>query len=196
MIKNKIRLVVFLLLPALAVFSLPTASSAADCPAFPKLSFWGDLSHESVQRYVDGKFDGDWEAYVERLQYIRKGLKNIYGRGKGALIKMKGRKVVFKGDKLRIYLRLSNTRINIVRCLADEIEADGLQDFATAAGGDEPLETALAPDDYRTYVILPTDMIVKLRKLAVRRSLIENQKVSVNDIITRTLRSEFARTGQ
>ena len=87
--------------------------------------------------------------------------------------------------------------IAVVRCLAEEMEVAGLQDFATAAGGNDPLETAEAPqEDYRTFVILPTKLIVKLRKQAIHRSLVENQKVSVNDIITRTLRSEFARTGQ
>ena len=59
---------------------------------------------------------------------------------------MKGRKVVLKGEKLLNYLRLSNTRINIVRCLADEMDAAGLQDFATAAGGNDPVETAAAPE--------------------------------------------------
>ena len=196
MVKIKNKLLAAFLFSAVAALSFPTPS-AAECPDFPKLSFWGDLNHDSVQLYVETKFEGDWDAYIERLQYIKKGLQEIHGRGKGAMIKMKGRKVVFKGEKLRNYLRLSNTRIAVVRCLAEEMEVAGLQDFATAAGGNDPLETAEAPqEDYRTFVILPTKLIVKLRKQAIHRSLVENQKVSVNDIITRTLRSEFARTGQ
>ncbi len=200
--RNKAKLFAILLLPAIAVLSIPNGASAAECPAFPKLSFWGVLSHGSVQQYVEQKFDGDWDAYIEKLEYIKKGLRGIHDRGKGALIKMKGRKVVLKGEKLGNYLQLSETRIGIVRCLADEMEASGLQDFATAAGGNGPVEVekytppARIQDSYRTFLTLPSDLVAKLRKRAVRRSLIENQKVSVNDIITRTLESEFGRTGE
>ena len=197
LLKIKNKLFAALLLGALAALSFPTPSTAADCQAFPKLTFWGDLSHDSVQNYVETKFDGDWDTYIERLQYIKKGLQEINSQGKGALIKMKGRKVVLKGEKLLNYLRLSNTRINIVRCLADKMDAAGLQDFATAAGGNDPVETAAAPEeDYRTLMILPKKLIIKLRKIAVHRGLIENQLVTVNDIISRILRTEFARSGE
>lgn len=202
MIRNKAKLFAILLLPAIAFLSIPNGAAAAECPAFPKLSFWGDLSHDSVQQYVEQKFAGDWGAYLERLEYIKKGLRGIHDRGKGALIKMKGRKVVLKGEKLGNYILLSETRIGIVRCLADQMEASGLQDFATAAGGNGPVEVvkytepARNQDAYRMYVTLPLDLVVKLRQRAVRRSLIENQKVSVNDIITRALESEFGRTGE
>ena len=193
---NKIKIFIFLLIPAFAFFSFPTASSAAECAAFPKLSFWGDLSHDNVRRQVENKFDGDWEAYVDKLTYIKLGLQKIHDRGKGAVIKLKGREITLKGKKLRNYLLLSGTRIKIARCLADEMEIADLQNFATAAGGNDPVETAQDSEDARTFVILPARLMVKLRKLAVRRSMVENQMVSVSDIITRKLRDEFKRTGE
>ena len=197
MIKNNTKFLTLFLLPALLVFSIPSTSFAAECPAFPKLSFWGDLSHDTVQNYVESKFDGDWSAYVERLIYIKKGLKDIQDRGKSALVKLKGREVVLKGEKLRNYLLLSQTRINVIQCLADQMEVADLQNFATAAGGDAILEQASLSDsdDYRTFLTLPTRLMTKLRKQAIRRSLVESQKVSVNDIISRTLQREFGRTG-
>ena len=68
---------------------------------------------------------------------------------------------------------------------------------STAAGGNDPVETAAAPkEDYRTFVILPKKLIIKLRKIAVHRDLIENQLVTVNDIISRILRTEFASSGE
>lgn len=195
MIPKTIIKTALLLCSAVVFLTFSAPSQAADCAPFPKLDLWGDLSHDSVQRYVEDKFDGDWDAYVERLKYIKKGLQNIHSRGKGALIKMKGKKVVVRGKKLENYLHLSNTRIGIVRCLADA-ELNSFQNFATAAGGDATGDVhSLDKDDYRTYLTLPNDLMAKLRKQAVRRSLIENQKVSVNDIITRTLRSEFEVTG-
>ncbi len=45
-------------------------------------------------------------------------------------------------------------------------------------------------------MILPKKLIIKLRKIAVHRGLIENQLVTVNDIISRILRTEFARSGE
>jgi len=68
---------------------------------------------------------------------------------------------------------------------------------STAAGGNDPVETAAAPEeDNRTFVILPKKLITKLHKIAVHRGLIENQLVTVNDIISRILRTEFARSGE
>ena len=88
-------------------------------------------------------------------------------------------------------------RSTLPKLVADEMDAAGLQNFATAAGGNDPVETAAAPEeDYRTFVILPKKLIIKLRKIAVHRGLIENQLVTVNDIISRILRTEFARSGE
>ncbi|MDA1091153.1 MAG: hypothetical protein O3A85_12680 [Proteobacteria bacterium] len=191
-----------LLLPALAFLSFPNNASAAECPAFPKLSFWGDLSHDSVQSYVDSKFDGDWGAYIERMGDISRGLKEIHDRGKSALVTLKDRKVVLEGGKLGNYILLSKTRLKIIRCLAEANDTAAIQNFATAAGGNDANTTPVslnqinAANEYRTYLRLPGSLVAKLRKQAVRRSLVENQQVSVNDIITRTLKSEFGGAGE
>lgn len=184
---------------ATAAFLAPhQARAQAACPAFPKLQFWGDLSHGSVRAYVEDRFDGDWNDYIGRLERIKNGLQGIHGRGKGAVIKFKGRRVTLKGAKLGDYLQLSGVRLGVVRCLAEEAEINDLQNFATAAGGnDTPSDfpkPAVKREGYRTYVTLPLSLVAKLRKQATRRSLIEGQKVSVNDIIVRSLKSRYLGT--
>jgi hypothetical protein len=195
-IKNKI-LLVFALGAFFTVFQAGPAS--AECQAFPKLAFWGDMSHDSVKNYVETKYDGDWASYIGKLEKIKKGLTNIQQRGKGAVIKLQDRKVTLRGGKLGDYIQKSIVRIDTVRCLADEAEMDNLQNFATAAGGNDAKDDYSAfpapvsrRDELRTYVTLPMSLVVELRKQATRRSLIENRKVSVNDVITRSLRKRYS----
>ena len=94
-------------------------------------------------------------------------------------------------------MQLSSVRLGVVRCLAEEAEADSLKDFTTAAGGNDTHSDSPKPaakrQDYRIIVTLPQSLVAKLRKQATRRSLIENQKVSVNDIIVRSLKSRYLR---
>ena len=155
------------------------------------------MSHGSVRAYVKDRFGGDWDAYIDKLERISAGLLGIHGRGKGAIIRLKGRKVTLKGVGLSDYMQLSSVRLGVVRCLAEEAEADSLQDFASAAGGNDTHSDSPKPaakrQDYRIIVTLPQSLVAKLRKQATRRSLIENQKVSVNDIIVRSLKSRYLR---
>ena len=69
--------------------------------------------------------------------------------------------------------------------------------MATAAAGNDTHSDSPKPaakrQDYRIIVTLPQSLVAKLRKQATRRSLIENQKVSVNDIIVRSLKSRYLR---
>ena len=83
-----------------AAFLAPNPARAqAACPAFPKLQFWGDMSHGSVRAYVEDRFGGDWDAYIDKLERISAGLLGIHGRGKGAIIRLKGRKVTSEGRR-------------------------------------------------------------------------------------------------
>ncbi len=198
MIPIKVKIFSLALVFATAAFVAPhQARAQAECPAFPKLQFWGDLTHGSMRTYVDDRFGGDWDAYIGKLERISAGLQGIHRRGKGAVIKLKGRKVTLKGAKLDDYLQLSGTRLNVVRCLAEEAGINDLQNFATAAGGNDAASNFSKPvakrQGYRTYVTLPQNLVAKLRKQAERRSLLENRKVSVNDIIVRSLKSRYLR---
>jgi len=201
---NKIKNKFFVVFALGAIFTVfQTGPASAECQAFPKLAFWNGLSHDSVKNHVETKYDGDWATYIGRLERVKKGLEDIHRRGKGAVVKLDSRKVTLRDGKLVNYIQLSGDRIDTVRCLSEAAEIDDLQNFATAAGGNE------AKDDYknnysafpkpvakregfRTYVTLPLSLVAELRKQATRRSLIENRKVSVNDIITRSLRKRYS----
>lgn len=184
------------------------------CRPFPKVALWGNLSHEGVRSYVDRKLQGDWDSYISKLEKMKAKLQDIHGRGKAVKIKLKDRKATLKGNKLRDYIRLSQTRLAIVICLAEEAEGAGISTFATAAGTpEEPLsaqpgtpsvfgegkktkqrQPAVRSDEmFRTYLTLPAHLGKKLRQRAAKQSVIEGKKVSVKDIIVRTLEKEFVR---
>ena len=171
----------------------------AECQAFPKLEFWGQMSHASVQNYVDNRLYGDWGGYIEKLKNIRNGLEKIHRRNRGAVLKLKGRRVTLRGVKLAYYIQKSNERIAVVRCLADVSDIAGLQNFATAAGGNDTRagssyfpEPDKKSEEYRTLVTLLLSLVAEMRKRAIQRSFIQNRKISVNDIIARSLRRQFA----
>ena len=109
-------------------------SDARDCPAFPKVDFWGELTHQSVRHYVKQTHAGNWVAYLNQLQHQYETLANIQDRGKGAIIKRQGRKVRLGGKQLAKYIRASSQRLRVVGCLAEHEDARGLEDFSTAAG--------------------------------------------------------------
>ena len=184
------------------------------CRPFPKVALWGNMSHESVRSHVDRKLQGDWDSYISQLEKVKARLQDIHGRGKAVRVSLKDRKVTLRGKKLRDYIKLSQNRIAIAICLAEEAEGAGISTFATAAGTpEEPLSTRLRTPSifgegkktkqlqpavrsnkrFRTYISLSEHVGIKLRQRAAKQSLIEDKNVSVKDIIVRTLEKEFGR---
>lgn len=190
---NKTNFFAAVLFSARGVLAFPPQAKA-ECAPFPKLEFWGNLTHSSVQNRVKFRFNGDWNTYINRLERIIVGLKGIQEKGQAAVIKMRGRRVRLKGTKLDNYLQLSGTRLSVVRCLAEQAGIDDLQNFATAAGATDTSnfpKPVAKRKGYGTYVTLPKSLVAKLRKQAARRSLIEDRNVSVNDVIVRSLISRY-----
>jgi len=126
--------------------ALPThghaQSAARDCPAFPKLNFWGELTHQSVRHYVKQTHAGNWVAYLNQLQHQYETLANTQDRGKGAIINRQGRKVRLGGKQLAKYIRASSQRLRVVGCLAEHEDARGLEDFSLPPG---PMVRTLPP---------------------------------------------------
>ncbi len=179
---------------------LPSMAETA-CPSFPKVSFWGKLTHESTRQHVKDNLKGDWGAYLERLQRHQKTLRKIHKRGSGAVIKRKGRKIKLSGKLLAKYLRYGDERLAVVRCLADSEETQGLGDFSTAAGNpaDKPRDNAskAAPGGKasisRTFITMPKNLLKKIRKMAVRQSVKDGKKIAVSDIVVEILERELKR---
>jgi len=191
-----------------AAFSIPFSTPAsAQCPKFPDVEIWGDISHHSVASYVNRKFDGDWDVYAARLAKIVVRLQELHRKGKAAIVKMKGQRARFNGETLAQYLRDSETRIDIIHCLGDEAHMQAPDRApetaatpAAAANGtvktvqvDDSAALSASGDDeiYRMYLSMPADLVARLRQRAVHQSLIEKRQVSVNDIILALLNRDL-----
>lgn len=181
---------------AVAAFSLP-AFAQSDCPPFPKITFWGEMTHASVRQHVEDKLAGNWVSYLNQLQRQQTTLTKIHLRDSGAVIKRKGKKIRLAGEQLGKYLKFSQRRISVVQCLAEMEEATGLADFATAAGtpSKAPVKKKASKSFRsggeamdRTFITLPKSLLVKLRKKAVRKSLKTTKRVTVNEIIVEILK--------
>ncbi len=116
------------------------ARAASECDSFAQVIIWSDINHQAVASFVERTFDGDWGEYADRLTIIKKRIEEIYGRDEATTIKMQGERVLFEGPSLAQYIKDSEARIDIVRCLGEEAMAAGLDNFSTAAGGESPLE--------------------------------------------------------
>jgi len=188
---------------AVSVFLAFPAYAQTKCAAFPKVTFWGELTHQSVRQHVDDKLAGDWAGYLKQLQRQHAALSRIHDRGAGAVIKRKDRKIKLAGKQLVKYLDLSEKRISVVSCLAKKDDA-GLADFSTAAGTPKDLtskgKAKASPSGKdgteRTFITLPKKLLAKIRKKAVRQSLKDARKISVNEIITEILEREMKKRDQ
>lgn len=120
-----------------AVVAWPLSSAiGAPCPEFPAHPLWKGLSHQSVEKYVAKKHQGDWAGYVEKWERQLDKIVKIQGRN-GAIV-MRKRGIKIKGEGLRRYVDMTRKRVAVTRCLAlahAEPTPESLADFATAAGG-------------------------------------------------------------
>jgi len=175
------------------LFSM-VGNAQSECPSFPKVTFWGELTHASVRQHIEDKLSGDWNAYLNQLQNQHKALLDIYGRGSGAVIKRNSKKIKLSGDQLAKYLKFAKSRISVVQCLAELEDAAGLAGFSTAAGTPEEKEGfGLDKNLERTYITIPKDLLEKLRKMAVRKSLRKTRKIGVSEIIVDILERDLIR---
>jgi len=185
---------------AALMFALPSAVSAAVCTQFPQVALWGEYTHDTVRQHVKDNLAGDWTAYTDQLQRQMSMLRDLYGRGSGVAVKRDGRTARLTGEDLAVYIKFSEQRMTVVRCLADSENSLKLATFSTAAGspGDRPSDAAKAPkveneNMQRTYITLPEDLLDKLRKMAVRQSVKDGRQASVSEIVTEILRRELRR---
>lgn len=116
-------------------------AAQAECPSFPTVALWGNISHGKAIRYVAKKHDGDWAPYVKKWQRQLAKVMTIRDRGGSIVFKKKGIKL--KGDDLNDYAGQLGERLAVILCLAEEeeirsAEAEKLENFPTAAGSNDP----------------------------------------------------------
>lgn len=121
----------------LAVAFLFSGAALAECPSFPKVAWWGTLSHDKAIRYVEKKHEGDWSNYKNKWQRQLAKVESIRDRGGSIVFKKRG--IRLKGDALGDYVVKLKKRVSVIDCLAEEdeirtAEAEKLEKFSTAAG--------------------------------------------------------------
>ena len=168
------------------------ALARTECPAFPKVSFWGEMTHDSVRKHVEDKLGGNWGAYVKKLKRQQKTLARFQTRKKTIAIKRKGRKIKLAGKQLAKYVEFSRQRLGVITCLAAKEGTGGLNEFATAAGTPKQSDASktAAPGNknmQRTPITLPKELLTKLRNLAKRQSQKEDRKISVSEVVVKIL---------
>ena len=186
----------FAALLSVAVLASAFPAGAAEvCSPFPRVALWGEYTHDTVRKHVNGTLAGDWTAYIGELQRQLKALQKIHARGSGVAISRDGRTVNLRDEALAQYIMHADRRLGIARCLAASSEAETVATFSTAAGATtEP--PAAGSDDalQRTYLTLPEDVLEQLRRMAVRRSVMESRQISVSEVVVELLERELRRS--
>ena len=51
----------------LIVVVLATSSARAECDTFPKVPWWGNLTHVTANTFVFRKYKGKWAPYIKKM---------------------------------------------------------------------------------------------------------------------------------
>jgi len=110
------------------MFTAPQPAQATHCPLFPKVVWWGTLTHEGASETVQQRFSGDWKATIAAWQNNLTKLMAIQKKGSTAAIRYKSKvnghpiqtsKVKLRGKKLDDYINNVWKRLAVMHCLAD-----------------------------------------------------------------------------
>ena len=111
-------------------------AGALDCDPYPKVAWWGSLSHESVTKYVKNRHNGVWNDYVQKWQNQGDRLKQIFGKGSSVVIKSQG--ITLKGATLDSYIKKMEKRISVNKCLAAKSASAQQSQFASSLQESKP----------------------------------------------------------
>ncbi len=111
------------------VLTVPGLAQASHCPAFPKVVWWGELTHHSVTTDVEHRYDGNWKPAIKSWQKTLTKLQAIRDKGSTAAIRYKftvrgrpatTRRVKLSGAKLDRYIEHVWKRLAVMYCLAEQ----------------------------------------------------------------------------
>lgn len=170
------------------MFAAAVPAAADTCPPFPSDPYVGVVSHEQVIDYVDRRFAGDWERYIQlQAERIRR-IDAIARQGKALAVRQGNGRTHLTGSALNHYIDTARTRLRILRCLSRrpdavvEASAAHLNDFATAAGGEQ---VAVLPKSASAAAKSPaadTPSAVQQVRLQLR-SVIANPPAPPHDVV-------------
>jgi len=124
------------------------AAYAEGCPDLPHVSWW-DTSHKKIVKYVDDRFDGDWDPYIHRWINYRIKMQRIFNADGTAVVKSRG--VRLSGERLAHHIGDIDRRIRVTQCLKVKFGGktaalnDGRKDgSATGGAGGDVIQTGRA----------------------------------------------------
>lgn len=111
------------------VLAFPGSADASHCPAFPRVVWWGELTHQTAAADVEHRYGGDWKPAIKSWQKNLTKLQTIRDKGGTAGIRYKStvkgrhpekRLVRLSGVKLERYIENVWKRMAVMYCLADQ----------------------------------------------------------------------------
>jgi len=87
---------------------------AAACPALPEVAWW-KTNHDKIVKYVDQRYNGVWEPYIEKWENYRNKMQAIYEKDGTAIVKSRG--IRLRGDSLEKHIGDVEKRILVTQCL-------------------------------------------------------------------------------
>lgn len=111
-----------------AVLGVPGVAQAAPCPSFPRVVWWGPLTHESAIKDVNRRYGGNWKTAIDSWQYNLAKLMAIQKKGSTAAIRYTSKvnghpvrtsRVKLRGERLDDYIDNVWKRLAVMHCLAD-----------------------------------------------------------------------------
>ncbi|NQU58476.1 MAG: c-type cytochrome [Rhodospirillales bacterium] len=127
---------------------LVSFGALAECPQFPEVNWWGELTHGNVSQYVKINHDGKWEIYNSKWEQQLSKLTNVHSRGAG--IRTPTGETV-KGPRLANYINQVRQRVEVNFCLAKKKANADQTDVRIALSklSKEPSLLGEHPDDVR-----------------------------------------------
>ena len=92
--------------------------SRAECPAYPEVEWWQNLSHESTIKLVKRTHKGDWAPYIEKWTDQLESLEDIFERESSVLVTKD--KIRLEAELLADYIEKVEQRLAVIQCLAEE----------------------------------------------------------------------------
>ncbi len=87
---------------------------AAACPALPEVAWW-KTNHDKIVKYVDQRYNGIWEPYIDKWRNYRKKMQAIHDKDGTAIVKSRG--IRLKGASLEKHIDDVERRILVTQCL-------------------------------------------------------------------------------
>ena len=103
---------------AFIIVVMAASSAQAACENFPRVPWWGNLSHVATKAFVVRKHDGNWSPYVKKWSKQVDKLKDVQTRESAVFVRYKGKKVKIAGKALENYIKLVSKRVGVIRYLA------------------------------------------------------------------------------